>query len=131
MLKFSRISANSVVVKLTRPSSSRGMFIRVSFLYANRFGHLFPNPNGGAMFFSMSNISVKCSFPLETITKQVSTTRPSKPCHNHNLRRRRIVLGPNPNELVQMMRAQNTGVPRQVVKVVHDDGDEQVQHLRG
>lgn len=56
MSKFSRINANSVVVKPTLKSSSIGIFMRMSFLYATRFGHLLPNPSGGSMFFSISNI---------------------------------------------------------------------------
>lgn len=40
----------------------------------------------------------------------------------------RVVLGPDADELVEVVGAQDRRVPRQVVKVVHDDGDEQVQH---
>ena len=58
MLRFSRIRAKRVVVNWTFPSVSTGMFIRISFLYASRYGHLFPKPSGGSMFLSMSNISV-------------------------------------------------------------------------
>lgn len=58
MLRFSRMSANSVVVNCTLPSWSTGMFIRMSFLYAKRLGHLLPKPNGGSMFLSISYISV-------------------------------------------------------------------------
>ena len=57
MFKFSRIKANRVLVKFTLPSSSTGMFIRINFLYARRFGHLLPKPRGGSMFFSISYIS--------------------------------------------------------------------------
>lgn len=46
-----------------------------------------------------------------------------------NLRSRRIVIGPDSNELVKMVRTENRGVPCQVVEVVHDDGNEQIQHL--
>lgn len=37
-----------------------------------------------------------------------------------------IVLAPQPDELVQMMRPQYGPVPGQIIKVVHDDGDEQI-----
>jgi hypothetical protein len=37
-----------------------------------------------------------------------------------------IVLGPETYELLQMMRTEDTPVSRQVIEVVHDDGDEQV-----
>lgn len=40
----------------------------------------------------------------------------------------RIVLGPDPHELVEMMRAQDRRVPREIIEVVHDDGDEEIQH---
>lgn len=40
----------------------------------------------------------------------------------------RIVFGPNPHKLVEMMRAQNRRVPRQVIEVVHNDGDKEIQH---
>lgn len=40
----------------------------------------------------------------------------------------RIILGPDPHELVEMMRAQDRRVPRKVIEVVHDDGDEEIQH---
>lgn len=58
MLRFSRMSANNVVVNWTLPSWSTGIFIRMSFLYAKRLGHLLPKPNGGSMFLSISYISV-------------------------------------------------------------------------
>lgn len=41
----------------------------------------------------------------------------------------RVVLGPYPYILVQVMRPQDRGVSGQVLKVVHDDGHEQIQHL--
>jgi len=40
----------------------------------------------------------------------------------------RIVFGPDPHELVEMMRAQDRRVSREVIEVVHDDGDEEIQH---
>ena len=39
----------------------------------------------------------------------------------------RIVFTPQPDKLVEMVGAQNGPIPGQVVKVVHDDGDEQVE----
>ena len=42
----------------------------------------------------------------------------------------RVVLGPDPLELVQVMRAQDRPIARQVIKVVHDDGDKQVDDLK-
>lgn len=38
----------------------------------------------------------------------------------------RVVLAPQPNKLVQVVRSQDTPIARQVVKVVHDDGHKQV-----
>ncbi len=46
-----------------------------------------------------------------------------------NLRCTRVVFCPDPNELVEMVRAKNGGIPGQVVKVVHDDSDEKIEHL--
>lgn len=40
----------------------------------------------------------------------------------------RIVLGPDPDELVEMMSAQNRRIAGEVIEVVHDDGDEEIQH---
>ena len=39
-----------------------------------------------------------------------------------------VVLGPDSDELVQVVSPQDGAVSRQVVKVVHDDGHEQVEH---
>ena len=41
---------NRVDLKWTLPSSSTGMFILTSLLYANRSGHLLPKPNGGSIW---------------------------------------------------------------------------------
>lgn len=46
------------------------------------------------------------------------------------LRCSRIKIGPNADELVEMVGAQNGGVPGQIVEVVHDHGDEEIEHLR-
>jgi len=40
----------------------------------------------------------------------------------------RVVLGPDADKLVEMMSAQNRRVPREIIEIVHDDGDEQIQH---
>ena len=40
----------------------------------------------------------------------------------------RVVLRPDPHELVQVVSPEDGGVPGQVVEVVHDDGHEQVEH---
>lgn len=40
----------------------------------------------------------------------------------------RIVLGPDPHEFVEMMGAQDRRVPSEIVEIVHDDGDEEIQH---
>lgn len=40
-----------------------------------------------------------------------------------------VVLGPDPLELIQMMRSQDRPVTRQVIKVVHDDSHKQVDDL--
>jgi len=41
-----------------------------------------------------------------------------------------VIFRPYPNEFVQVMGTQNRRVPGQVIKVVHDDCHEQVQHLQ-
>ena len=43
----------------------------------------------------------------------------------------RVVLAPEADELVEVVRAQDGPVARQVVKVVHDDRHEQVQDQEG
>ena len=43
----------------------------------------------------------------------------------------RIIVRPDCDELSQMMRSQDGAVPGQVVKVVHDDGNKQVEHDEG
>ena len=43
----------------------------------------------------------------------------------------RVVLCPDADELVEVMRAEDGGVPGEVVEVVHDDGDEEVEHDEG
>lgn len=40
-----------------------------------------------------------------------------------------VVLRPDSNEFVQVMRSQDAWVPGQIVEVVHDDGHEKVEHL--
>lgn len=40
-----------------------------------------------------------------------------------------IVFGPQSNKLIQVMRSEDRPVSRQVVKVVHDNGDEEVDDL--
>lgn len=42
----------------------------------------------------------------------------------------RVVLSPYPYVLVQMMRPQDRGVSGQVLKIVHDDSHEKIQHLK-
>lgn len=42
----------------------------------------------------------------------------------------RVILCPNGLELIQVMRAQDGPVPREVVKVVHDDSYEEVDDLQ-
>ena len=45
-----------------------------------------------------------------------------------DLRSARVVLGPDGDELSQVVRPENGRVPGQVVEVVHDDGHEEVEH---
>lgn len=45
------------------------------------------------------------------------------------LRGLRVVVGPHPLELVQVVSAQHSPVSGQVFKVVHDDSNEQVDNL--
>lgn len=41
----------------------------------------------------------------------------------------RIIFGPNPHKLVQMMGSQDTRVSSQIIKIIHNNGNEQIQHL--
>lgn len=41
----------------------------------------------------------------------------------------RVVLSPDADELVEVMRPENRSVTCQVLKVIHDDSDKQIQHL--
>ena len=43
----------------------------------------------------------------------------------------RIVLGPDTHEFVEMMGAEDGRVARQIIEVVHDDGDEEIEHEEG
>ena len=40
----------------------------------------------------------------------------------------RVILCPDPDELVKVVGAKDGGVPREVVKVVHDDSHEEIEH---
>lgn len=40
----------------------------------------------------------------------------------------RIILGPDPHEFVEMVGTQDRRVPREIIEVVHDDGDKEIQH---
>lgn len=40
-----------------------------------------------------------------------------------------IILGPEANKLVQVMRPENRPISRQVVEVVHDNGDKEIDDL--
>ena len=42
-----------------------------------------------------------------------------------------IVFSPYPNELVEVMSSQNRRIACQVIKVVHDDSHEEIQHQKG
>lgn len=107
MSKFSRIRAKSVVVKPTLISSSIGIFIRMSFLYATRFGHLLPKPSGGSIFFSISYIFWKWIFPLRGKTEiQLNIKEFFKKKPENSVRfllSFKIIFAPNSNKFVQMM----------------------------
>ena len=42
-----------------------------------------------------------------------------------------IILAPEMNKLREMVRPKNGPIPGEVVKVVHDDGNEEVEHQEG
>lgn len=48
-----------------------------------------------------------------------------------DLRGSRIIVCPDPDILVEVVGSQDGRVPSQVVKVIHDHGHEQIQHLNG
>ena len=41
-----------------------------------------------------------------------------------------VELRPNPYKLVKVVRPKNTFILRQVAKIVHNDSDEEIQHLK-
>ena len=43
----------------------------------------------------------------------------------------RVVLAPEPDELVEMVGSENRPISGQVVEVVHDDGDEEIENEEG
>lgn len=75
------------------------------------------------MFFNMSYISEYSIRPLRKESPHLIGSS-----LDLDLRGTGIVLGPDPDKLVQMMRTQDGRVSGQVVKVVHDDCHEQVEH---
>lgn len=48
-----------------------------------------------------------------------------------SLPRSGVVLGPDTHVLIQVVGTQDGGISSEVLKVVHDDGDKEVQHLWG
>ena len=40
----------------------------------------------------------------------------------------RVILGPDSDELVKVVGAKDGGVPRKVVKIIHDDSHEEIEH---
>ena len=69
-------------------------------------------------------INSKAAFSLKKAAKKTFQLNNPK-----LLRRARVVLRPDSDELVEMVGPQDGRVSGQVVEVVHDDGNEQVQHL--
>ena len=43
----------------------------------------------------------------------------------------RVVLTPEPDKLVEMVRTENGPIPGQVVEVVHDDSDKEIENEEG
>lgn len=41
-----------------------------------------------------------------------------------------IVFRPYPDKFIQVMSTKNRRIPSQVVEVIHNDGNEQIQHLK-
>lgn len=39
-----------------------------------------------------------------------------------------VILGPNADIFVEVMRSENRRIPREIIKVVHDDGDKEIEH---
>ena len=52
-------------------------------------------------------------------------------CYCFHLLSQRVELAPHRDELAEMVRSQDGGVPGQVVKAVHDDGHHDVEHDEG
>ena len=48
--------------------------------------------------------------------------------HGCHLLGARVILGPDPDELVKVVGAKDGGVPRKVVKIIHDDSHEEIEH---
>ena len=84
-----------------------------------------PKPSGGEIFLrrvTMLTIFLSKSF------------KPEKGHHVHMLDfplRVRVVLRPEDDKLAEMVRTQDGPVASEVIKVVHDDGNEEVEHQEG
>ena len=118
MLRFSRIKANKVLVKFTLPSSVKGMFIRISFC-----DEQMDQPHSSVFWCYLVGQSIG-TFVTET---QRRVHIPKHVVHLWVVYKTsgvRVVFGPHPDVLVQVMGAQNWRVTGQVVEVVHDDGNE-------
>ena len=66
--------------------------------------------------------------PCESVDKHIGTVTGLCACQHS--RGSWVIFRPHSDVLVQMMRSKYRWVSRQVVKIVHDDSHEQVQHLR-
>ena len=124
-----RITANSVARNSTVPSALSGMFMATRRLQATRCGHSLPNPSGGEIFRSSVTTSTCLMRPCSQ--SQLSIVIVWTNHSSVSYLGVRVVLGPQPHELVEVVGAEDGPVAGEVVEVVHDDGHEQVEHEEG
>ena len=71
--------------------------------------------------------TVTLRFPLDAASANINNRIVCKP--DTHLRGFWIILGPDTNVLVEVVRTEDRRISSQVIEVVHDDCHEQIQHL--
>ena len=121
MLRFSLINANSVVVKLTFPSSVIGMFIRINFCELSQ------------LKLSVWSRLTACAYLIgQPIGTLITEAKGWVHIPEHIIHLRVVYISgcvwiifcPNSDVLIQVMGAQNGWVAGQVIKVIHNYGNE-------
>lgn len=81
------------------------------------------------VFYTTSERRRQTEVNRETTVKNIRGKKTTEEQRREVSRGLGIVVGPDSLELVQVVRPEHGPVPSQVLKVVHDDGDEQVDDL--